>query len=79
MEKITKQLYLNFYNKQYAKFIKYGVDPQCGLFDIDGVGEFVRRYIVKSSVLYIRYLEYKSKEAREIWGKEIVKAREIKR
>jgi len=62
MEKITKQLYLNFYNKQYAKFIKYGVDPQCGLFDIGGVGDFVKRYIVKGSALNIKYLEYKSND-----------------
>jgi hypothetical protein len=39
---------------------------------IDGLKDFVERYVMFGSKLYFKILELKSKEAREEWSREAV-------
>ena len=52
-----------------GKHTKYNFD----LLEQSDIKDLVCRYMINGSRLRIKYLEYKSKEAREIWGKTLAK------
>lgn len=79
-----KTLYLHFYKDIGSIYIeqlnwaqKVGIPmmhPKSieSLFRHDGTRQFIEQYIVFGSQLYFKFLEIKSKEAREEWGREAV-------
>jgi len=79
MDPLVKILYLYFYKKEIkAQFLKYtNVTIPSNksierLFMSDGTRDFVEKHVVFGSKLYFKFLEIKSKEAREEWGREAI-------
>ena len=79
MDPLIKTLYLYFYQKETkAQFLKYtNVTIPSNksierLFMLDGTRDFVEKHVVFSSKLYFKFLEIKSKEAREECGREAI-------
>jgi hypothetical protein len=75
MDRLMKTMYLYFYRKPSMFEIKYSIKAGTNierLFKNDGTRTFVENYAVFGSELYFKFLEIKSKEAREEWGREAV-------
>jgi hypothetical protein len=82
MDKLMRTLYLYFYKEpdmrayNLAKQVKTPavLHPKSieKLFRYDGTRAFVEKYVVFGSQLYFKFLEIKSKEAREAWGREAI-------
>lgn len=72
-------MYIAFYNKRGIKHMT-SVDRKyyTKLMFSNANEDFIKKYIVKGSMLHISSLELKSEEAREFWGEEIKKIRNIK-
>lgn len=83
MNTLMKALYLHFYAKtdkkleaDIKKYLGNSARAPAGsiesLLRYPNTRDFISKYVVFGSNLYFRFLELKSKDAREEWGREAV-------